>query len=231
VRRLGLIGGVSPESTEIYVRLMNRMTRARLGGEHSANFIVWHLDYGHVTAFYRAGDFDRYGEELALAAKGLERAGADAVMIGSNTSHIGAETARRAISIPLVHIVDALAAALRSNGATAPLFLGTEVSMSGPYYQKALRERYDGATIIPLKEDRAEVERIIFDELCLGVVSETSKRKLLGLIARCPQADGVILGCTELSLMLSQADCTLPVFDTTAIHAAAGVEFALGEAA
>ena len=228
MKRLGLIGGVSPESTEIYARLFNRTARARLGGERSANFIVWHLDYGRMIDLYRAGDWGGYSAELVLAAKGLERAGADAVMIGSNKSHLGAEAVSREVAIPLIHVIDALAAALTAAGARSPLFLGTPVTMSGPFYQKDLRERFSGAAVIPPAADQHEIGRIIFDELCLGVVSKASKAALLDCISRHRQADGVILGCTELSMILSQDDCALPVFDTTALHAAAGMTFALG---
>ncbi len=229
MKRLGLIGGVSPESTEIYARLFNRTARARLGGERSANFIVWHLDYGRMIDLYRAGDWGGYSAELVLAAKGLERAGADAVMIGSNTSHLGADAVSREVAIPLIHIIDALAAALSAAGAKSPLFLGTPVAMSGPFYQKALCERYSGAAVIPSAADQQEIGRIIFDELCHGVVSKASKAALIDCISRHPHADGVILGCTELSMILSQDDCSIPVFDTTALHAAAGMAFAFGE--
>lgn len=229
MKRLGLIGGVSPESTEIYVRLFNRTARARLGGERSANFIVWHLDYGRMIDLYRAGDWDGYAAELVFAARGLERAGADALMIGSNTSHQGAEAVRRSVAVPLIHVIDALAAALTRAGSRAPLFFGTPVTMSGPFYQKALRERYSGAPVIPTAAEQQEIGRIIFDELCLGDVSLKSKAALLECIARHKEADAVILGCTELSMILSEKDCALPVFDTTALHAAAGMAFALGE--
>jgi aspartate racemase len=229
LKRLGLIGGVSPESTEIYVRLLNRAARARLGGEHSANFIVWHLDYGRMIDLYRAADWTGYAAELVIAAHGLERAGADALMIGSNTSHVGADAAMRAVGIPLVHVIDALAAALTGARVETPLFLGTPFTMSGHFYQPALRARFGGAPVIPSAAEQAEIGRIIFDELCLGFVSDASKAFLLNCVAAHPQADGVILGCTELSMILSPDDCALPVFDTTALHAAAGMAFAFGE--
>jgi len=229
LKRLGLIGGVSPESTEIYIRLLNRAARARLGGEHSANFIVWHLDYGRMIDLYRAADWTGYAAELVIAAQGLERAGADALMIGSNTSHVGADAVMRAVGIPLVHVIDALAAALTGVRVKTPLFLGTPFTMSGPFYQSALRARFGGAPVIPPIWEQAEIGRIIFDELCLGVVSDTSKAFLLNCVAAHPEADGVILGCTELSMILSQSDCRLPVFDTTALHAAACMAFAFGE--
>lgn len=228
MRRLGLIGGVSPELTEIYVRLLNRAARARLGGERSATFIVWHLDYGRMIDLYRADDWDGYAAELVVAAQGLEGAGAEALMICSNTSHVGAEAVRRAVAIPLVHVIDALAAALTAAGVKAPLFLGTPATMSGPFYQTALRERYRGSPVIPSAVEQEEIGRIIFDELCLGVVSDPSRLSLLKCISRHPEADAVILGCTELSMILSQSDCRLPVFDTTALHAAAGTAFAFG---
>lgn len=229
MKRIGLIGGVSPESTEIYVRLLNNRARARLGGEHSLSFIVWHLDYGTMMTHYRKSDWPRYIDEVVKAGEGLKRAGAAALMIGSNTSHLTADALAEATGLPVIHVIDALSAAMKKAGVRRPLLLGTPVVMSGDFYRPALAKRYDGDPVIPSPDEQRAIGRIIFDELCLGVVKDASRRELQRVIAAHSDADAVILGCTELCLILSQDDCALPVFDTTAIHADAGLAFAFGE--
>jgi aspartate racemase len=230
VKRIGLIGGISPESTEIYARLFNKAARARLGGEHSANFIVWHCDYGRMIALYHARDWAGYESEIVNAGEALKRAGASALMIGSNTSHITAEGLQRATGVPVIHIVDALVLAMRRAGVKRPLLLGTPVVMAeGSYYRRTLAERFSGLAVVPGADDQRDIGGIIFDELCLGVVAEASRARLLEVIRSHKEADGVILGCTELSMILKAGDCAAPVFDTTALHAEAGMRFAFGE--
>ena len=229
MKRVGLIGGVSPESTEVYVRLFNRAARARLGGEHSANFILWHLDYGVMIDLYRKRDWRAFSEEVVKAGEGLKSAGADALMIGSNTTHRAAAALRDATDMRVIHILDVLAAAMAAQGAKRPLLLGTLVTMSGDYYLPALRERYSGDAFVPDDDEQREIERIILDELCFGVVKEKSRKSLKDIVAAYPEADGVILGCTELCLILSQDHIAAPVFDTTGLHAEAGMRFAFGE--
>jgi len=229
VKRIGLIGGVSPESTEVYVRLFNRAARARLGGEHSANFIVWHLDYGVMIELYHKRDWPRFIDEIIKAGEGLKRAGADALMIGSNTTHLAADALAEATGVRVIHLLDALSAAMKAAGARRPLLLGTPVVMSGEFYRPALAARFDGEPVIPAAEEQREIGRIILDELCHGVVADASRRVLLDIVKAHDEADSVILGCTELCLILSQEHLTLPVFDTTALHAQAGMAFAFGE--
>jgi aspartate racemase len=229
VKRLGLIGGVSPESTEIYCRLLNRHARTRLGGEHSANFIVWHLDYGVMIELYRAGAWALYADEIAKAGEGLKRAGAEALMICSNTSHLAADRLASVTELPVIHVVDALARAMTKAQVRTPLLLGTPVTMSGDYYLPALRRRFAGEPAVPTTAEQREVGRIILDELCLGVVADSSRRALIDIVRAHPEADAVILGCTELSLILCKDHIAAPVFDTTALHAAAGAAFAFGE--
>lgn len=227
MRRLGLIGGVSPESTALYIRLLNAGVRARMGAEHSAAFVLWHLDYGVMIAHYRAGRWPAFTEEVVKAGQGLVAAGADALMITSNTTHVAADALAEATGARVIHLLDALAASLAARGVKRPLLLGTPPVMEGPFYRAALKKRFDGEVQVPAPADRGEVERIILDELCRGVVTEASRARLLDIIAANDKADGVILGCTELPMILSQADWPRPVFDTTALHAAAGVSFAL----
>lgn len=229
MKRIGLIGGVSPESTEVYVRLFNRAARARLGGEHSANFIVWHLDYGVMIRHYHSHDWPRFIDEIVKAGEGLKRAGADALMIGSNTTHVAADALAEATGMRVIHLLDALGQAMNKAGARRPLLFGTPVVMSGEYYRPALAARYDGDPVIPTADDQREIGRIILDELCHGIVTDHSRRILLDIVEAHSEADSVILGCTELCLILSQDMTALDVFDTTALHAAAGMAVAFGE--
>ncbi len=227
MRTLGLIGGVSPESTALYIRLLNDGVRARLGGEHSAEFLLWHLNYGTMIAHYRAARWTEFTAEVVKAGKALARAGAEALMITSNTTHVAADALAEATGARVVHLLDALAQSLTARGVKRPLLLGTPPVMAEPFYRAALSRRYGGEILTPSPEDQREIERIILDELCRGIVTEASRARLLGIIRANDAADGVILGCTELPLILSEADWPRPVFDTTALHAAAGVEFAL----
>ncbi|MFN0024391.1 MAG: aspartate/glutamate racemase family protein [Parvularculaceae bacterium] len=227
MKRLGLIGGVSPESTALYVRLLNEGVRARLGGEHSAEFALWHLDYGVMIGHYRAARWPAFTAEVVRAGQALVNAGADALMITSNTTHVAADALAEATGARVIHLMDPLADAMHRARVRRPLLLGTPPVMSGAFYRAALAQRFDGETLIPSLSDHGEIERIILDELCVGVVTEASRRRLKEIIAKTPEADGVILGCTELPLILSQDDISLPVFDTTALHASAGVAFAL----
>lgn len=226
MKRIGLIGGVSPESTELYVRLFNSAARARLGGEHSASFVVWNLDYGRIISLYRERNWQGYIDEFVAAARGLKNAGVEALMIGSNTSHLTADAIAAATGVPVIHLQDALCAAMIARGVTRPLLTGTKLTMSGPFYRSSLAQRYNGEVETPTEVEQEEIERIIIDELCVGVVSNDSRTQLTSIIAAHPDCDGVILGCTELSLILTDGDCRAPVFDTTALHAAAGMAFA-----
>lgn len=230
MKLLGLIGGVSPQSTQIYYRLLNEAARRRLGAEHSARMIIYALDYGEMVVLYDRSDWTGYAERVAQAGVALKMAGADALMIGSNTSHIGADAARDAAGLPLIHIMDAAATALEKAGAKRPLFLGTPATMSGDFYQPAFRERYSGETILPNADEQEEVGRIIFEELVNGDVRDASRARLLAFIDRSRGEDGadaVILGCTELCMIIDPSACPAPVFDTTALHAAAGAHFML----
>ncbi len=229
MKRLGLIGGISPESTEIYVRLLNKGARDRRGGEHSAEFICWHLDYGLMIGLYRKRDWPRFTDEVLKAGDGLKRAGAEALMIGSNTTHLAAAALGDATGLRVIHLQDALAGAMKAAGSRRPLLFGTPVVMSGEFYLPALARRYDGDPVIPDAGEQREIERIILDELCFGVVTDKSRDRLLGIVAAHGECDGVILGCTELSMILAQGHCHMPIFDTTELHAEAGLAFAFDE--
>ncbi len=225
MKLLGLIGGVSPQSTAIYYRLLNDHARKRLGGAHSARILLYALDFGVMVRVYDEADWAGYEREVVGAGKALAAAGAEALMICSNTSHLAADAVKAATGLPVVHIVDVLSKALAARGSRRPLLLGTPAVMSGVYYLDALGERYDGEALVPGADDQQEIGRIIFEELSNGVVLDQSRDTLRAVIAR-HDCDGVILGCTELSMILSQDDLDLAVFDTTALHAEAGSAFA-----
>lgn len=229
MKTLGLIGGISPESTAIYYRLLNAAAREKIGPGHSARLLLFSVDFHDIDAAYSAGDWDRYRKVIVEAAEALKRAGADALMICSNTTHLAAEAVRQATGLPLVHIIDALVDAIERRGVRKPVLFGTSFVMSGPFYRADLKSRFGVETLVPDAAGRAETNRIIFEELVAGDVREISRRKLKEMAATAAHegADGVILGCTELSLILSQRDFNLPVFDTTAIHAAAASAFAM----
>ena len=223
---LGLIGGVSPESTAIYYRLLNDAARRRLGGSHSARLMLWSFDFAAIDAAYRDADWKRYEALVVEAGLALKRAGAEGLMICSNTTHLAANTVKDATGLPLVHIIDALAASIEARGAKKPFLLGTPLVMSDGFYRSDLRARFGVETIVPDADDRAEALRIILDELVHDKIIDASKKRLLAMIekARGEGADGVILGCTELwHDPVAGQYCDLPVFDTTAlIHAAGG---------
>ena len=232
MKRLGLIGGVSPESTAIYYRLLNEAARARLGGAHSQDMIVSSFDFGPMVDLYEAGDWDGYIDAIVAAGRRLKPAGVDALMICSNTSGMASAALREATGLPVIDLIDALAAALEAAGVKRPLLLGTSFTMDGPFYRSALEERHGQMTLVPEERDRDTVFRIILDELVQGVVTDASRRAYREVIerGRAAGADGVILGCTEICMLISQDDVDLPVFDTTAIHAAAASAYAFGEA-
>jgi aspartate racemase len=228
MKLLGLIGGVSPESTAIYYRLLNAEARRRLGGAHSARLIVWSFDFHLIDAAYKAGDWVVYRKLAVDAGLALKRAGVDAIMICSNTTHLAAEAVREATGLPIIHVIDALAAAIEAQGMKAPLLLGTPFVMEGDFYRDDLKRRFGIDTVVPKPDERERINRIIFDELVHGSVRDESRRELVDMAERAGRADAVILGCTELSLILSQADFDLPVFDTTELHALAASDYAIG---
>ncbi|MFR4117791.1 MAG: aspartate/glutamate racemase family protein [Bilophila wadsworthia] len=230
MKTIGLIGGMSWESTVTYYQIVNRLVQERLGGFHSAKCILHSVDFHEIEACQRAGDWERSGELLAEAARGLERAGADCVLICTNTMHKVADAVQAATSLPLLHIAELTADELEA----------TECPRSGcsaraTRWNRILHAQARGTGItvlIPEEDGRAFVNRVIFDELCLGTVSESSRRAFAaiigGLTAR--GAQGVILGCTEIGLLVRPGDTSARLFDTTEIHARRAALYALGEA-
>jgi len=229
MKTIGLIGGMSWESTAIYYRLLNRMARERLSGLHSAQLLLWSFDFAEIEALQAAGDWARATEAMVAAARRLARGGAACIVICSNTMHKMASEVQAAVSIPLIHIGDATAAAIREAGAQKPLLLATRYTMEQDFYKGYLRERHGIDVAVPDEAGRTAVHDIIFNELCQGIVTPESKQAYLDVIARAKAdgIDGVIFGCTEVGLLLSAEDLDLPAFDTTPLHARAALDFAL----
>ncbi|SDQ67037.1 aspartate racemase [Paraburkholderia fungorum] len=229
MKTIGVIGGMSWESSTEYYRLLNRHAKARLGGHHNARSLMLTVDFASIEASQRAGDWTTLGQQMADAARQLERGGADLVMLATNTMHRVYESIEQAIDVPFLHIADPTGEALRAAGIERVGLLGTRYTMEQTFYTGRLRERYGLDTVIPDEAERADVHRIIYDELCHGKALDASRavyRSVIeSLAARGAQA--VILGCTEITLLIAQEDSALPVFDTTALHAQAAVEWAI----
>ena len=226
MRTVGLLGGMSAESTTLYYQAMNRMVRERLGGLHSMQLLMWSVDFAPIAQMQADGDWEAAGQVLAEAAARLEGAGAQAIMIGANTMHLVADQVQAAVSVPLIHIADATANAVKAAGCSKPLLLATRFTMEKPFYRDRLSAQ-GVEVMIPGEADRARLHAIIYDELCQGVITNASQAEVLGMIAKAGEADCVIFGCTEVGLLLSPADLALPVIDTALVHAQAGVDFAL----
>ncbi len=222
---IGLIGGMSWESTMEYYRLMNELVKERLGGWHSAEILLYSVDFDGIVKMQRAGEWERLGEILADIALKLEGAGAKAVLICTNTMHKVADYVQEKIGVPLINIIDVTAEALKKDGVKTAGLLGTKFTMEDGFYQERM-EKHGIDVIIPEKEeDRNAVHSIIFDELCLGIFKDESRQKLWSIVEelRDRGAEGVILGCTELPLILKGEG----LYDTTKIHAEAAVNFLL----
>ena len=230
MKTLGLIGGMSWESTTAYYQHLNRLARDRLGGLHSARLVVWSVDFAQVATMQAVGDWDGATAVMIDAARRLESAGAEALMICANTMHLMADEVAAAVAIPLIHVVDATATAVRAAGATRPLLLATRFTMEKPFY----RDRLSAGGVearIPGAADRERLHAMIFDELVQGRLEPVSRAGLVDIVCRAVAdggVDSVILGCTEFALLVAPADLPVPSFDTTQIHARAGIDFALG---
>ncbi|WP_034950616.1 amino acid racemase [Erwinia oleae] len=228
MKTLGLIGGMSWESTVHYYRLINEGVKEKLGGLHSAKLVLWSVDFHQIEACQARGEWDKAGEILADAAQALKRAGAEGIVLCTNTMHKVADPVA-ACGLPFLHIADCTAKVINAQGMSRVALLGTRYTMEQDFYRGRLRDKFAIETRVPDEADRQEVNRIIFDELCMGVFSPQSKVRFQQIIAALKEqgAEGVIFGCTEIGLLLNEADCPMPVIDTTALHAAAAVDFML----
>ena len=228
MKTIGLLGGMSWESTVTYYQLINEAVKERLGGLHSAKIVLHSVDFDEIEKCQSSGDWARSGEILGQAAAGLERAGADFILICTNTMHKVAGDVQAHISVPLLHIGEVTARALLARGIHRAALLGTRYTMEQDFYKDKLAAA-GIEVLIPGADDRAELNRIIFDELCVGKILPQSREKFKAVTeALAAQgAQAAILGCTEIGLLLRPEDTRVPLFDTTVLHAAAAVERAL----
>ena len=229
MKTIGLIGGMSWESTVSYYRQINETVKARLGGLHSARIVLYSVDFHDIVQLQHAGDWEGMGGHLAGAARSLEAAGADFLLLCTNTMHKVAPSIEAAVTIPLLHIVDATAVEIQRAGFSTVGLLGTRPTMEEPFYLNRLSERHGLRVVVPELADREIIHRVIYEELCLGIIQPesrlASRRIMGGLVAK--GAQSIILGCTEIALLVNQEDSEVPLFDTAAIHARAAAEAVL----
>jgi len=228
MKKIGLLGGMSWESTVIYYQLLNRIARDRLGGLHSADLLLWSFDFAVIERYQSNGDWDGVTRIMADAAQSLEQAGAECLLICTNTMHKMASEVQASIDIPLIHIADSTAPAIKEAKVSSPLLLATRYTMEQDFYKGYLKEHHNIDVVTPDEEARTVIHRIIYEELCRGVVLPESKDRYLSIVERAG-TDGVIFGCTEVGLLLSQSDLTVPAFDTTQLHAQAAINYALSD--
>ena len=229
MKTIGLIGGMSWESSVEYYRLINEGVRERLGGLHSAKCIMYSVDFAEVEALQQQGNWEEATRLMIDAARRVERGGADCLLICTNTMHKMADAVQASIRIPLLHIADAAAEKAKSEGLKTVGLLGTRFTMEEDFYTGRLAQRHGLTVLIPTEEEREVVHRVIFDELCAGEIREPSRESYAAIMDRLAArgAEGIILGCTEIGLLVHDEDCRVPLLDTTKIHAAAAVDYAL----
>ena len=228
---IGLIGGMSWESTVPYYRQINEVVRERLGGLHSAKVILYSVDFHEIELLQRAGDWDAAGAQMAAAAKSLAAAGAEMLVLCTNTMHQVAPAIEAAVSIPFLHIADPTGEAIQAAGMGTVGLIGTRFTMERDFYKERLRQQHGLTVIVPQAAQREQVHRVIYEELCLGKIEPASRKLyravMADLVAQGAQA--IILGCTEISLLVGAEDAAVPLFDTTAIHARRAALIALGD--
>ncbi len=229
MKTIGMIGGMSWESSIEYYRIINEAVKEQLGGLHSARSLMVSVDFAEIEALQRAGDWEQATLAMIEAARSVEAGGADFLIICTNTMHKMADEVQQSIGIPLLNIADATAQAVIAQGLTRIGLLGTRFTMEQAFYRGRLEQKHTLQVLVPGPADREVIHRIIYDELVLGRIEPASKTEYLRIIAGLADdgAEGIILGCTEIGLLVHQADTPLPLFDTTRIHALAAVQFAL----
>ena len=231
MKTIGMLGGMSWESSNVYYQLINREVQKRLGGVHSAKFLIYSFDFDEMAALQNSGQWDKANARMAEVASTLAKGGADFLLIACNTMHSAAPQMEDAAKIPLLHIADPLGAAIRKAGVSRVGLLGSRFTMENDgIIRGRLKDRYDVGVVTPQGEDADEVSRVIYEELVRGNFLETSRARYRAIIAKlvAQGAQGIILGCTELPLLVKPEDSTVPLFDTTALHTMAAVDLALG---
>lgn len=229
MKTIGLIGGMSWESTQTYYRLINQKVRDELGGLHSAKIVLYSVDFAEIERFQHQGDWPATAEILSAAGQSVESAGADFLVLCTNTMHKVAPELEQAVNIPLLHIADATANALKNDGVTCVGLLGTKFTMEQAFYVERL-QKHGIRVVVPHEQQRDAIHSVIFSELCRGVIKPDSKAMYLDVVASLAErgAQGVILGCTEIGLLIQGSDTEVQLYDTTEIHAEQAVQFALG---
>jgi aspartate racemase len=231
MKTIGLIGGMSWESSLEYYRILNETVKAKLGGLHSARCILYSVDFEEIESLQHAGNWQAAARIMIEAGQSLERAGADFVILCTNTMHKLADDIQANIHISFLHIADATADKIKAAGFQKIGLLGTRFTMEHDFYKGRLVDKHGLEVVTPDDSDREVVHRIIYDELCLGIIKQDSREKYIAIMEKMVQAgvEGIILGCTEIELLVHEGDCPAPLFPTTRIHAIAAVEYALGE--
>lgn len=229
MKTIGLIGGMSWESSLLYYQIMNQRVNEKLGGLHSAKSLMYSVDFDEIKSLQYEGKWDEATKIMMDAAQKLESGGADFIVICTNTMHKMAEEVEEAVTIPLLHIADATAKETVKDGRKKVALLGTAFTMEQDFYKGRLRDKFGLEVIVPGEADRRVIHDIIYQELCLGVINDTSRQSYLRIIQELGRqgAEAIILGCTEITLLISQEHCGIPLYDTTRLHAESAVDFAL----
>jgi aspartate racemase len=229
MKTIGLIGGMSWESSIEYYQIVNQAVRAKLGGLHSAKCIMYSVDFAEIESLQHQARWNEATQLLITAAKSVENGGADFVIFCTNTMHKVADEVQKHIKIPILHIADATAERVKAKGMKKVGLLGTKFTMEEDFYKGRLIQKHNLGIIVPTVEAREVVHRVIYDELCMGEIKQSSRMKYVDIIERLAKdgAEGIILGCTEIGLLVKKEDSRVPLFDTTRIHAVAAVEYAL----
>lgn len=231
MKTIGLIGGMSWKSSLEYYRIMNESVKEKMGGLHSAKCILYSVEFEEIVKLQHQGKWEELTKLMIDAAQRLEKAGVDFIVICANTMYKMADDIQNNVSVPLIHIADAIADEIMKTGLRKVALLGTKFTMEEDFYKKRLREKHGIGIIIPNENDRKTIHKVIFDELCLGIIKQSSKEIFKKIINNLITngAEGIILGCTEIPFLIKQEDVEVPIFDTTTIHAKAAVNFALKE--
>lgn len=229
MKTIGLIGGMSWESSIVYYRLINEDVKARLGGLHSAKSVMYSVDFADIVPLQREGNWAELNKKMVEAAQHVEAGGADFIVICTNTMHKTADEIEKHVNIPLLHIVDVTAEQIKAANLSKVGLLGTSFTMEDDFYKGRLVDKYGLEVVVPTEEERQDVHRIIFDELCVGKIKPASKKRYREIMDNLVRrgAQGIILGCTEIGLLVGAEDSSVPLFDTAKIHAAAAVAYAL----
>lgn len=231
MKKIGMVGGLSWQSTVDYYKIINEESNKRLGNKSTVEQIIWSTDLERKFNHVVNGELDELADEFIEIAQGLERAGADCVIMATNTMHLVFDKVAASVKIPMIHIADPTAEAIKKAGFDKVALLGTSFTCTHPFYMGRLKEKYGIECLVPTEEEKVEIQRVIEEELTFNIIKDSSRDYYLKVIDELARqgAQGVILGCTEIQMLIKQEDTPLPVFDTTTLHALAAVDFAMGE--